>query len=327
MKFPPYACASLQRCPPPTQFLSPHLRIGRKNIHCTCRGVFMRPGNSNTSQNSKLKKRGDYDRGAEPFRGKSGSVSFIGLTHQSVDEGKLMTSPFREDSGSLLWVLAPAASVSLFVLQFLVVDAVEYVYRNTVFAEILCSISTEAIFYVAVAVFLSVTDATQRPYLEFSSKRWSLITGLKGYLSSSFFVMGFKVVAPLTILYVTWPDLGSTALVSVAPFLFGCLAQYVFEQVLDRKGSSCWPLLPIIFEVYRLYQLTRATIFIQKLIYSTRESSLSMGAAVAPAVIANRAGALLSLLATFRVLVLICLWSLLTFLMRLFPSRPVAENY
>lgn len=49
--------------------------------------------------------------GVEPFGGKSGSVSFIGLTHQLVEEGKLVSTPFKE-SRSLLWVVAPIALIS-----------------------------------------------------------------------------------------------------------------------------------------------------------------------------------------------------------------------
>ncbi|KAJ0834845.1 hypothetical protein HanRHA438_Chr16g0748301 [Helianthus annuus] len=49
--------------------------------------------------------------GVEPFGGKSGSVSFVGLTHQMVEEGKLVSAPFQE-SRSLLWVVAPIALIS-----------------------------------------------------------------------------------------------------------------------------------------------------------------------------------------------------------------------
>lgn len=116
-------------------------------------------------------------------------------------------------------------------------------------AEIVTSLSYEAAFYVGLAIFLLVTDRVQRPYLQFSTKRWGLITGLRGYLASAFFTTGFKVIAPLFAVYVTWPLLGLPALVSVVPFLVGCVAQLAFETGLEKQGSSCWPLVPIIFEV------------------------------------------------------------------------------
>lgn len=123
------------------------------------------------------------------------------------------------------------------------------------FPEIVASLSFEAMFYIGLATFLLVTDRIQRPYLQFSSKRWGLITGLRGYLASAFFTMGFKVIAPLFVAYVTWPVLGVPALIAVLPFLVGCIAQRAFETYLDKRGSSCWPLVPIIFEVCEFYLL------------------------------------------------------------------------
>ncbi|XP_073134512.1 uncharacterized protein [Henckelia pumila] len=261
-------------------------------------------------------------KGSEPFRGKPGSVSFGGLSHQSVEESKLVSAPFDENTGSFLWILAPVALISsLIVPQFFIVGAIEDLFKNEVLAEIVSSFTTEIIFYAGLAIFLLVTEHIQRPYLQFTSKRWSLITGLRGYLSSAFFTMGFKVFAPLFAVYVTWPILGLPALISVAPFLFGCLAQFAFERRLDQDGSSCWPLLPIIFEIYRIYQLTRAAGFIEKLMFAMN------GVSITPAAAADRMGAYVSLVITFRILGVACLWSLLTFLLRLFPSRPVAENY
>ena len=69
--------------------------------------------------------------GVEPFHGKSGSVSFCGLTHQSVEEGKLESSPFGVKGGSFLWVLAPAAFIaSLTLPQFFVDNVVEAFLNN-----------------------------------------------------------------------------------------------------------------------------------------------------------------------------------------------------
>lgn len=104
-------------------------------------------------------------------------------------------------------------------------------------------------FYIGLATFLLVTDKVQKPYLQYSMKRWSLITGFRGYLSSAFFVMGFKVIAPLFAAFVTWPLLGLAGVVSVTPYLVGCFVQFIFEKVLEKRQSSCWPLVPIVFEV------------------------------------------------------------------------------
>ncbi|PIA52432.1 hypothetical protein AQUCO_01000362v1 [Aquilegia coerulea] len=259
--------------------------------------------------------------GTEPFGGKSGSVSFYGLTHQVIEEGKLVSAPFKEGKGSFLWILAPIALISSLVLpQFFFSNAIESFIRDDILAEIVASFSSEAMFYIGLAAFLQVTDHVQRPYLQYSPKRWGLITGLKGYLSSAFIIMGFKVVAPLFAVYVTWPELGLAAPVVVAPFLIGCAAQFAFEMNLEKRGSSSWPLVPIIFEVYRLYQLSKAAHFIQRLIMPM------MGIEVSSQLV-DRSKALLALLVTLQVLGVVCMWSLTTFLLRLFPSRPVAEKY
>ncbi|CAI0465470.1 unnamed protein product [Linum tenue] len=264
---------------------------------------------------------GTFDGGFEPFRGKSGSVSFCGLTHQSVEEGRLVSAPFKEDKGSFLWILGPVVLISsLIVPQFFLGFAIQELLKDVVLVEMVSSLSFEVGFYIALAAFLSITDRMQRPYLEFSSKRWGLITGLRGYLTSAFFTMGFKVIAPLLMVYVTWPVLGVPVAVSVIPYLAGCIAQRVFEANLEKRGSSCWPIVPIIFEVYRLFQLTKAAQFIQKLLFTMQ------GIPESPELI-ERVKALISVGVAFQFLGVVCLWSLITFLMRLFPSRPVAENY
>ncbi|GMN35390.1 hypothetical protein TIFTF001_005261 [Ficus carica] len=284
---------------------------------------------TNSSSNSKLEHLGRRNSGVpvirfndvEPFRGKSGSVSFYGLTHQSVEEGKLVSAPFNEDKGSFLWVLAPVTLISSLILpQFFFTSAIEAVLGDETLVEIVSSLVFEVLFYIGLATFLLVTDHVQRPYLQFSTKRWGLITGLRGYITSSFFAMGFKIVAPLFAVYVTWPVVGLPALVAVAPFLFGCAAQFAFETFLDKRGSSCWPLVPIVFEVYRLYQLTKAAHFIERLMFSMKELPPT------PAVM-EKSGAMFAMIVTFQVLGVACLWSLMTFLLRLFPSRPVAEKY
>ncbi|XP_068657174.1 uncharacterized protein [Aristolochia californica] len=223
--------------------------------------------------------------------------------------------------GSLLWIVGPIALISSLVLpQFILNNAVDAIVKDTILAETITSLSSEVIFYIGLATFLFITDHVQKPYLEFSSKRWGLITGLRGYLSSAFLTMGLKVMAPLFAVFVVWPVIGLPASVSVAPFLLGCGAQYVMETKLDKRNSSCWPLVPIIFEVYRLYQLSKATNFIETLL-------LEMKGMPKTHALFERSQALVSMVAVFQVLGLVCLWSLVTFLLRLFPSRPVAERY
>ncbi|PPR94183.1 hypothetical protein GOBAR_AA26477 [Gossypium barbadense] len=124
-----------------------------------------------------------------------------------------MSASFQEDKGSFLWVLAPIALISSLILaQFFFSSAIEAFFKD---------------------------DTLVGPrHVRLNAKRWGLITGLRVYLSSSFFAMGFKVVAPLLAVFLTWPALGFQALVAV----------------------------------YRLYQLTRAIQLIQNFTFWMKDS-------------------------------------------------------
>ncbi|XP_078436754.1 tRNA-processing ribonuclease BN isoform X2 [Wolffia australiana] len=257
----------------------------------------------------------------EPYNGKSGSVSFCGLTYSALEERQLVSSPFNEGAGSFLWIAGPLALISSLVLpQFFVSGFIEALITDEILAETAISVVSEGSFYLGLAVFLRVVDRVQRPYLEFSAKRWSLITGLRGYFYSMFSTMGLKIFVPLLAAFAAWPAIGLPAAIAVAPFLTGCAAQFVFESVLSRRRSSCWPLVPVIFEVYRLYQLSRGAHFVQRMMFAIR-GTISSGEFL------EQRGAFMAIFVSFQVLGVVCLWSLTTFLLRLFPSRPVAENY
>ncbi|KAK3039559.1 hypothetical protein RJ639_027703 [Escallonia herrerae] len=76
---------------------------------------------------------GDGYDGVDPFRGKSGSISYNGLTHQLVEEGRLVSAPFDENAGSFLWVLAPVALIlSLVLPQFLLDLAIDGVLQDEI---------------------------------------------------------------------------------------------------------------------------------------------------------------------------------------------------
>lgn len=82
---------------------------------------------SNSEANLKFSEKGEVEMcvdEVEPFRGKSGSVSFQGSTHQLAEEGKWASSPSKEGTGSLLWVLAPVALISSIVLPQLLLSTV-----------------------------------------------------------------------------------------------------------------------------------------------------------------------------------------------------------
>lgn len=94
--------------------------------------------------------------GVEPFRGNSGSVSFRGLTHQLVEERKLMSAPFQEGKGSLLWVLAPVALISSLILpQFFFSNAIEAFCKDETLVGILIELKSFS-YYAFYMNFLGV---------------------------------------------------------------------------------------------------------------------------------------------------------------------------
>lgn len=74
-----------------------------------------------------------------------------------------------------------------------------------------------------------------------------------------------------------------------------------------------------IWQVYRLYQLTETVhhIEIEVLILSKQQRYGSIEHVIIISL-------LFCVIVILRVLAVVCLWSLITFLMRIFPSRPVA---
>lgn len=91
------------------------------------KGVIVCAAESNSEANLKFSEEEEVEMcvdEVEPFRGKSGSVSFRGSTHQLVEEGKWASSPSKEGTGSLLWVLAPVALISSIVLPQLLLSTV-----------------------------------------------------------------------------------------------------------------------------------------------------------------------------------------------------------
>ncbi|KDO84386.1 hypothetical protein CISIN_1g017898mg [Citrus sinensis] len=84
--------------------------------------------------------------GPEPFRGKSGSVSFCGLTHQLVEEGKLMSAPFQEDKGSFLWILAPVVLISSLILpQMFLGNVIEDFIKDNLLMEAIFTIQPKEV--------------------------------------------------------------------------------------------------------------------------------------------------------------------------------------
>lgn len=73
--------------------------------------------------------------GLDPFCGKSGSVSFNGLTHQFIEARKLESAPYSENQRSLLWIVAPVVLISSLVLpQFFLGNTIDVFIKNETLA-------------------------------------------------------------------------------------------------------------------------------------------------------------------------------------------------
>lgn len=116
-----------------------NISVNKSSMICLNKGAIVCA--SNHSIDGKLESSREKDSkvpskasdGVEPFRGKSGSISFCGLTHQLVEEGKLLSAPFDEEKGSFLWFLAPVTLIASFIFpQFFIGNAIEAYLQNEV---------------------------------------------------------------------------------------------------------------------------------------------------------------------------------------------------
>lgn len=113
----------------------PGLRCTIEETSCQClnRKCLVRASNSNSEANLNLSRQKiTAIDGVEPFRGKSGAVSFIGLTHQMIEEAKLESAPFEKNAGSYFWVLGPIALISSFLLQQFIAIAISGLLRDEI---------------------------------------------------------------------------------------------------------------------------------------------------------------------------------------------------
>lgn len=155
----------------------------------------------------------------------------------------------------------------MFRIYLLIISVFNFSYLGNDCAELIDSFTSDTMFYIGLSTFLKITDQIQKPYLQFSPKRWGLITGLRGYLTSAYFTTGFKITVPVFALWSTWALLGLPALISVVPFLTSFAIQLLFETRLEKSNSSSWPLVPLIFEVKIFFNSLIALCWLQHLCF------------------------------------------------------------
>ncbi|EPS69792.1 hypothetical protein M569_04970 [Genlisea aurea] len=244
--------------------------------------------------------------------GKPGFISFYGHTTRSQDEA----APFAEieNNGDFrLWFGGPTFLVASFILPSLYLRRIiSTIFEDSLLTDFLILFFTESLFYCGVAVFLVTlhrlrrdsdppSPARNRKHLDF------------GHRISSVMVLIPSVVVPLVTMGLVWPWTGPAASAALAPYLVGIVVQFAFEQFALRNKSACWPAIPVIFQVYRLHQLNRATQLVTALSFSVRGAEMT-----ANNIAIN--GSLTTLVNVVQFLGVACIWSLSSFVTTHFSS-------
>ncbi|KVH98223.1 hypothetical protein Ccrd_023586 [Cynara cardunculus var. scolymus] len=187
------------------------------------------------------------------------------------------------------------------------------------FVDFLILFFTEALFYCGVAVFLSIVDHLRRPNEPVNAKNRTIPSPQLVYRITSVAALVLSLVIPMVTMGLVWPWTGPAASATLAPYLVGIVVQFAFEQYSRYVKSPSWPVIPVIFQVYRLHQLNRAAQLVTALSFTVR------GAESSPQNLAINSS-LDMLLNVLQSLGVICIWSLSSFLMRFLPSATITEQ-
>lgn len=250
--------------------------------------------------------------------GKPGFISFYGRPHRTEDE-IFYTGP-QKNQKSLLWLIGPGVLVASFIFPSLYLRRIlSTIFEDSLLTDFLILFFTEAIFYGGVAVFLLLIDHLRRPSVSPSSASTKNVYPLLGHRISSVAVLVLSLMIPMVTMGYVWPWTGPAASATLAPYLVGIVVQFAFEQYARYTKSPSWPVIPIIFQVYRLHQLNRAAQLVTALSYTVKGAEVTSHNLA----ISSSLGTLLNVL---QFLGVICIWSLSSFIMRLLPSAPIAEQ-
>lgn len=250
---------------------------------------------------------------SEGSGGKPGFVSFYSLQHA---RGNVVPSPsMMKNQNSLLWFAGPAVLVASFILPSLYLRRIiSLIFEDSLLTDFLILFFTEALFYCGVAVFLLLIHCLWSPTKKVpaTSSRGKLTTQM-GHRISSVAILILSLIIPMVTMGFVWPWTGPAASAALAPYLVGIVVEFAFGQYAKYMKSPSWPVIPVVFQVYRLHQLNRAAQLVTALSFTVRGVEMTAHNLA----IHNSLGTLLSVL---QILGLICIWSLSSFLTRIFPS-------
>lgn len=250
-----------------------------------------------------------------------GKPGFVSFSNHQPRRKLVLSSETRKNQSSLLWLIGPAVLVASYVFPSLYLRRIlSTIFEDSLLTDFLILFFTEALFYCGVAIFLFLTN-----YLWGSAKPTSAInsnarsTSLLGHRISSVAVLILSLIIPMVTMGFVWPWTGPAASAALAPYLVGIVIQFAFEQYARYLKSPSWPVIPIIFQVYRLHQLNRAAQLVTALSFTVRGAEMTAHNVA----INNSLGTLMNVL---QLLGVICIWSLSSFVMKFFPASAMNEQ-
>ncbi|XP_050222001.1 uncharacterized protein LOC126672114 [Mercurialis annua] len=247
------------------------------------------------------------------YHGKPGLVSFYSPPYKKEEE--VSKPKVQKNQSSLLWFIGPAVLVASFIFPSLYLRRIlSAVFEDSLLTDFLILFFTEALFYCGVAVFLSLIDRLRKPIeAESAANVDTTLAPQLGQRISSVAALVLSLMIPLVTMGLVWPWTGPAASATLAPYLVGIVVQFAFEQYARYRKSPSWPVIPIIFQVYRLHQLNRAAQLVTALSFTVKGAEMTSHNLE----ISSSLGTLLNVL---QFLGVICIWSLSSFLMKFFPS-------
>ncbi|RZC79678.1 hypothetical protein C5167_042254 [Papaver somniferum] len=249
----------------------------------------------------------------EGSEGKPGFISFSGRPRLNKEVEIVVEPPPIKRRLNLLSFICPTILVASFIVPSLYLRRIlSSIFEDSLLTDFLILFFTEALFYCGVAVFLLLIHHSHRPLGLKSSLKSNNRTQLVHRISSVT-ALALSLIIPMVTMGLVWPWTGPAASATLAPFLVGIVVQFAFEQYARYLRSPSWPVIPFIFQVYRLHQLNRAAQLVTALSFTVR------GAEATSHNLAINSS-LATLLNVLQFLGIICIWSLASFLMRFFPS-------
>ncbi|XP_010248560.1 PREDICTED: uncharacterized protein LOC104591436 isoform X2 [Nelumbo nucifera] len=251
----------------------------------------------------------------EGTRGKPGLISFYGYRKQE----EILVSRLRNDKQNLLVFVGPVVLVASFILPSLYLRRIlSAIFEDSLLTDFLILFFTEVLFYCGVAFFLLLIDRMHRPAKIVSPKSSQWQKTHLGQRISSVAALVLSLIIPMVTMGFVWPWTGPAASATLAPYLVGIVVQFAFEQYARYLKSPSRPVIPVIFQVYRLHQLNRAAQLVTALSFTVRGAETTSHNLA----ISNSLGTLMNVL---QFLGVICIWSLSSFIMRFLPSAAIPE--